>query len=272
MAYGGAILLLAGLCAKGIEAAREESRRSRCDMNLRVIGLALVNYQSAWGCFPPASGPNDRLPPAARTSWQLNVLSQMFCFHCWNLDDASEIDLAAPWDADPQRRFAVLPLEPLLCPSSSFQPAHGTHSSDHYIDRSRLNELVPATYIGIAGIGKEAGFLRRDDPRAGVFGYDRGVRSRDIRDGASTTMAVAETSVLQAPWTSGGDATVRGLDPSRPPYIGRTGQFGGTHQGGISILFADGSVRHIRESIDPKVFEALATIAGGEPLAPGWDQ
>jgi prepilin-type processing-associated H-X9-DG protein len=44
------------------------------------------------------------------------------------------------------------------------------------------------------------------------------------------------------------------------------------HPGTAQVVFADGSVRSVRDSIDPKVFEALATIAGGERLPAGWDR
>jgi len=85
-------------------------------------------------------------------------------------------------------------------------------------------------------------------------------------------MAVAETSDLERPWTSGGRATVRGLDPSRQPYLGRGRQFGGIHPGGANVLFVDGSVRFVRETVDAKVFEALATVAGGEELPSDWNR
>jgi len=32
------------------------------------------------------------------------------------------------------------------------------------------------------------------------------------------------------------------------------------------VLFADGSVRFISEDVDPLVFEAMGTIAGGESV------
>lgn len=34
----------------------------------------------------------------------------------------------------------------------------------------------------------------------------------------------------------------------------------------------DGSVKFVRETIDPAVFEAMSTIAGGEPVPPDWDR
>jgi hypothetical protein len=37
------------------------------------------------------------------------------------------------------------------------------------------------------------------------------------------------------------------------------------------VAMADGSVRFLNDTIDPTVFEALATVAGGEPLPAGWD-
>jgi prepilin-type processing-associated H-X9-DG protein len=65
-------------------------------------------------------------------------------------------------------------------------------------------------------------------------------------------------------WLQGGPATVRGLDPAQQPYLGPGRQFGGIHLGAGNFAFADGSVRAISESINPKIFEALSTIAGGE--------
>jgi prepilin-type processing-associated H-X9-DG protein len=41
---------------------------------------------------------------------------------------------------------------------------------------------------------------------------------------------------------------------------------------GATVAFADGSVRFLHASVDPKVFEALSTVAGGEPLPAEWDQ
>ena len=54
------------------------------------------------------------------------------------------------------------------------------------------------------------------------------------------------------------------MDPAQAPYIGRGRPFDGNHPGGVNVLYADGSVRFIKESIDPKIFEALSTKSGGE--------
>ena len=166
----------------------------------------------------------------------------------------------------------MIPLEPLLCPSSPYLPPHGTYSGDHYLDRTQLTEKVPAAYVGIAGVGKDAPALNKGDRRTGVFGNDRVTRLEEIQDGTSSTMMVSETSSLEAPWTSGGAATVRGLDQALLPYIGRGRQFGGNHPEQALILFADGSVRTVRATIDPKVFESLSTIAGGEGLPSQWER
>jgi prepilin-type processing-associated H-X9-DG protein len=105
-----------------------------------------------------------------------------------------------------------------------------------------------------------------------VFGYDRQTRIEDFTDGTANTMMVIETAVAGGPWTAGGPATVRGLDPARQPYIGTGRQFGGTHRGGAMVAMADGSVKFLTETIDPKVFEALSTVSGGERLPSGWEQ
>lgn len=133
----------------------------------------------------------------------------------------------------------------------------------------RARKPFPLTYIGVAGVGADAPVLPSGHPRAGIFGYARATKFEDIRDGTSATMAVIETTRDHGPWTAGGPASVRGVDPATRPYIGHGRPFGGYHPGGANVAFADGSVRFVRASIDAKVFEAIATAEGGEELAPG---
>jgi prepilin-type processing-associated H-X9-DG protein len=131
-----------------------------------------------------------------------------------------------------------------------------------------------AHYVGVAGVGEGAASLPLEDRRAGVFGHDRKTRPEDIKDGTSTTLMVVETATDNGPWTAGGRATARGLDPDRPPYLGRDGQFSSYHLHGAvtNALFVDGSVRALRAGMAPEVSEALATIAGGEEVGQVGDE
>jgi prepilin-type processing-associated H-X9-DG protein len=142
------------------------------------------------------------------------------------------------------------------CPSNPARAAPGLAGLTHY--------------VGIAGLGQDAADLAFGYPGVCVFGCDRKTRKDDITDGLATTMMAAETARDNGPWTAGGPATVRGLCLDAEPYLGRGGQFGGSHPGGANVLFADASVHFVSESLSPQLFEALATIAGGEDVS-GWD-
>src|SRR5262249_10441649 len=93
------------------------------------------------------------------------------------------------------------------------------------------------SYVGMAGLGKDAALLPLSNPRAGVFAYDRKTKFEDVTDGHSTTIMVIETNFENGPWGAGGFSTVRGIDLEGPAYLGAAGQFGSLHRTQDTFLF-----------------------------------
>jgi hypothetical protein len=230
----------------------EASPLAQCESNFRNVALSMMSYENANGSFPSGTMPNADLQAAERLSLYAPVTPYM---EFQDLYDS--IDQMLPWDGGVNRAVASQKIGILVCPRAS---------------RVTAPAVQPTTTIGIAGLGTDAPILPKTHPRAGIFGYDRTTSIADIKDGASATMMLAESGVVVGSWLQGGPATVRGLDPARKPYIGPGRQFGGLHDGVAVVAMADGSVRAVSESVDPKVFEAMSTIAGGENLPADWDQ
>jgi prepilin-type processing-associated H-X9-DG protein len=222
---------------------REAADRSQCTNNLRQLGPAIGNYHDFHVAFPQADLPNAALPPEKRLSWIVSTIPFVEANNIY-----SRMDKEKSWDAEENRFATEMRLAYLRCPG--------------YPDRPRDSPLAPTHYVGISGIGDNAIALPRDNPRAGFFGYDRPVKKDDLKRGASETVVVAETSQASGAWTAAGPPTTRGLIPAGPAYFGVEGQFGGNHPRGANVVFADGSVRFIEQSIDPAVWEAMATLSG----------
>jgi prepilin-type processing-associated H-X9-DG protein len=267
LAVALAAVLTAGVVS--IAGGREAARRAQCANNLKQIALALHNYHDSYGSFPSGTVGDRTLPPDRRLSWTVVL------FHFLTQGLQLIIDGMRAWDAPANLRPLFLHTsvdgDPPPYTTSAMDCGDILQCPSHRVPASS-NAPAPAGYVGISGLGTDAAVLPPGHPRAGIFGYDRATRIEAIKDGASATMLLAETTSFGGPWTAGGPATVRSLDASRQPYIGRGRQFGGAHRDGAMVAFADGSVRFLRESIDPKVFEALSTVAGGEQLPPGWDR
>jgi hypothetical protein len=140
----------------------------------------------------------------------------------------AEFHLDEPWDSP--HNLPLADRMPLVyhCPSSSIAAPNAT------------------TYIVVTG--DETAF-----PPHGT------VRIADIRDGTDTTLMVGEVNDRTIVWSKPEDVV---FDDNFAP-----GSLNSGHDDGWAALFADGTVRFIRNDLDPGVLHAIATIRGSEILA-----
>jgi prepilin-type processing-associated H-X9-DG protein len=160
--------------------------------------------------------------------WQARILPYVEQTELYN-----QINFSIPWD-DPRNEAAFRTRLPVFL-NPGFRDGPGTTGP------------APSHYSG----------------NAWLLGGDSARKLKDISDGTSNTIMAGEVGAEFKPW--GHPANWR--DPAKGLNQSPEG-FGGPFPGGADFLFADGSVRFLRNGIKPKFFRALATPAGGEALRP----
>jgi prepilin-type processing-associated H-X9-DG protein len=167
-------MFLPALLLPAVQAAREAARRAQCTNNLKQIGLALHNFESANGHLPPEAIRDANGKPLL--SWRVMILPYIGEEALYR-----EFKLDEPWDSPHNKALLSRIPATYRCPS---EPVSGDSTS--------------TTYEVIAGAGT-------------LFDPDKpdGVALNEITDGTSTTIAVAEAAT-PVPWTAPADLS---LDP-----------------------------------------------------------
>jgi hypothetical protein len=241
--------VLAALATDSREAIRADwlsaiDQADRGNYN-RLLG-GLVGYRKAEGQFPVGASGGVLLPPDTRLSWIAAMLPYL-----GHADWHRKLQPGDSWNG-PQNK----PVTRLMLPEV-INPAFGP-------DQTPAGFGV-THYVGVAGVGADAGSLKADDPRAGVFGFSRSARPEDMPRGASNTLALLGVTKRVGPWGQGGDSTVRAL--TQAPYVNGPDGFGSGQPDGMLAGMADGSIHFISKDVDPRVLEQLAMLHGNEDIS-----
>ena len=278
--------LLVALLLPAIQAAREAARRSMCASNMRQLGLATHNFDSAFRFLPPSNLWRDTynddrsikllgVAPATGHSW--------FIFLAPFVEQAN---LANKYDrlcdsrsnANQDARLTFLPL--LQCPSTA--------------ETSQTDQFTAAPYGVVEGGISDYTTVTRVDPALSGNVSPLGLLQprmistlASVADGLSNTLAFGEDTSRQAAyvtgrrrisgfpvsmWADGVDSmiltghTADGTAAPGPCPVNCSNRAGlyAFHPGGINVVFADGSTRFLEETIDLRALVKLVTKAGGD--------
>ena len=274
--------ILIGMLLPAVQQVREAARRIDCSNKSRQLGLAVINYESSHGEFPPGCNVNQQSNDSdglAGWGWTSIILPFI---EANNL--AEQIDFNGPVDADENIIVQVLPV--LLCTSDpdgevlsldtevatvgttggsgTTQTIPGSGGSGNSLMVARSN------YSGVFGTLEFS-----EDPRQGngVFFADSEIGFRSIRDGSSNTLMIGERRNDFGTVTWSG--VISGVSEPFARIVGAADlapnssqdnfeNFRSYHPGGVNVTLADGSTQFISDSIDVITFRGLASVAGGE--------
>jgi prepilin-type N-terminal cleavage/methylation domain-containing protein/prepilin-type processing-associated H-X9-DG protein len=270
------IAILIGLLLPAVQKVREAAARTKCENNLKQIGLALHNYAGAYGNFPAGYYNSGMF---CYTGWQLQILPFLEQQTMWQ--ESYTYLQSNRYNTDSNNFPAVnFQMSMFICPSNT-RPTVETYGGVKY-------ELT--SYMGVTGTSS-------NNPISadGILFCNAAVQFAWITDGTSNTALVGErpcTADLWYGWgfapygTGAGDGdTVLGSKDTAlaiamgtstaytgfmPPRQWNTNEIDGAHfwsfhMNGANFLFADGSVHNLNYEVGVAgVFPALCTRNGNE--------
>jgi prepilin-type N-terminal cleavage/methylation domain-containing protein/prepilin-type processing-associated H-X9-DG protein len=279
------IAVLIGLLLPAVQKVRSAAARIQCANNLKQIGLGMHNYENSFQGLPPSrtTGTVGTAPYFPyQHSWSAALLPYIEQTNSFNL-----YTYKANWDA-PVNHAAVRTYMKLFnCPATPTQPRVDTTisaqpSAGDYHAVNAIKDFVGINCFGLTRItGKD------DDRLVGAMMRDQVTPFTAISDGLSNTILVAEDAARpvfynadrqvfdpvgkEGGWAdpnaafsidgSNRDGTVPGPCPLNCSNNSEVYAF---HPDGANVVFADGSVHYLHQSINLCVLAALVTRSGNE--------
>ncbi len=194
----------------------------QCMINLKQISLALLNYEQANGCFPPAYIADKNGKPMH--SWRVLILPYLGRADLYNAYDFTE-----PWDG--ARNKKVLSARPLLytCPIDPSAYAPGSTQTNY-----------------VAVVGRNAAWPGEKSRKLGPV---------DFPGGVSNTIMVVEVANSGIPWMEPRDLSLDALAAAgaKSPTLAVSSHHGHSEdfffiydrRSGANVAMADGHVAYL---------------------------
>lgn len=245
-----------------VQGAREAARRTVCGNNLREIGCGVYGHETAKAVFPVGClgcmGPPF---PLRQISWNVFLLP-----YIEQSTAAAAFDTHFAYRSIENRAAAGVVIPLFLCPSTSRTTRKGPTTGDRN-GNGQWNpgdDLAYTDYGGMFGVGYPV--AKPLPEHAGVMQYERPTSARQISDGLSHTALVAECTgrdaSYQSEWANGQNI----FDQWHTTGINRSqnNEIWSDHPGLAGLVFCDGHVEFLHESIEQAVLLALLTRAAGD--------
>jgi prepilin-type N-terminal cleavage/methylation domain-containing protein/prepilin-type processing-associated H-X9-DG protein len=294
------IVILMSLLLPIFVKGREAARRIQCVNNLKQLSLAIQSYQTINNVLPSGvvdDEPASNVSQSDRMSWITSLLpyyEQRYLF--------DGIDFESSVSSPTNHTIRMTTLSTLICPSSERKRSLYQFVPMSPLWRLPAQSSGQNGTTSYAGVHHDVE-ASIDVDNHGVFFRNSRVRYVDVADGLSQTLFIGEVAAASPlGWLSGSRATLRntGHPINRvaddafedielpedflaggmradvverlieakaidvPPSF--VGGFGSRHEGGANFAFGDGSVRFLKESIDPAVFRLLGNRSDGEAI------
>jgi prepilin-type N-terminal cleavage/methylation domain-containing protein/prepilin-type processing-associated H-X9-DG protein len=290
----GIIAALIGLLVPAVQKVRDAAWRLACGNNLKQVGLAYHDYQDTYLEFPPSyiSDPNRAV------GWGIFILPYLEQTNLYNQYNFNApffyTNLAFGID---NQSVSNSPIKVYQCPSA---PRRGVYTyTFNFPPYPPITwQASPSDYGPVAGVSQSLdsylGLGETPQQLEGALQPDVGTSYTLFEDGTTYTILITEFGGRNELWQAGRDTgqTLSGFYGGEGGWAdatsGASALYGSSadgtitpgtcgincsndyglysfHASGCNAVFADGSVRFLKASVDIRILCAAITRAGGEP-------